>query len=456
MHAAEAIKQTSSRFGRSATFKLITICTLILVLLVPASMVESLIHERENRKHEVIDEINHKWGQAQTISGPVISIPYFRYVEDKHGKTTKVTQYMHILPDTVNIKCLLTPEVRYRGIYEAVLYNAILSIDGTFPSAPIAELRIPAERIVWSGAFVSVGITDMRGLKERIDATFDGKSLSMEPGVETADVITSGASSGIRLDNSRKQYPFQFHLNLNGSRQIHFSPVGRVTTVTASSQWRDPSFGGAFLPVERKVSEQGFSAKWKVLHLNRNYPQYWKGHSHDLAGSAFGVQLFSPVDVYQKSMRMAKYALIFIVFTFMAFFISEVMNRLRVHPVQYLLIGLSIIIFYTLLLSISEQLNFGVAYLISACAVISLITGYAKAILKNSRVTLMVGGILVMLYAYLFILLQLEDDALLMGSVGLFGVLAATMYLTRKVDWYALQPEMAKAGQPKSPGASTP
>lgn len=456
MHAAEAIKQTSSRFGRSATFKLITICTLILVLLVPASMVESLIHERENRKHEVIDEINHKWGQAQTISGPVISIPYFKYVEGQHGKTTKVTQYMHILPDTVNIKCHLTPEVRYRGIYEAVLYNTILSIEGTFPNAPIAELRIPPERIVWSGAFVSVGITDMRGLKERIDATFDGKSLSMEPGIETADVITSGASSGISLDNSRKPHPFQFHLNLNGSRQIHFLPVGRVTTVTAGSQWQDPSFGGAFLPVERKVSEQGFSAKWKVLHLNRNYPQYWKGHSHDLAGSAFGVQLFSPVDVYQKSMRMAKYALMFIVFTFMAFFISEVMNRLRVHPVQYLLIGLSIIIFYTLLLSISEQLNFGAAYLLSACAVISLITGYAKAILKNSQVALMVGGILVMLYAYLYILLQLEDYALLMGSVGLFGVLAATMYLTRKVDWYALQPEMVKAGRPKSLGASTP
>jgi inner membrane protein len=317
-------------------------------------------------------------------------------------------------------------------------------------------LRIPPENIVWAGAFISVGITDMRGLKERIDATFDKKSLSMEPGIETADVITSGVSSGICLDNSRKRYLFQFHLNLNGSRQIHFSPVGKVTTVTASSQWRDPSFGGAFLPVERKVSEQGFSAKWKVLHLNRNYPQYWKNNSHDLAGSAFGVHLFSPVDVYQKSTRMAKYALMFIVFTFMAFFISEVMNQLRVHPVQYLLIGLSIIIFYTLLLSISEQLNFGAAYLISACAVISLITGYAKAILKNNQVTLMVGGILSTLYAYLYILLQLEDHALLMGSVGLFGVLAVAMYLTRKVDWYALQLEMVKAGEPKSLDASTP
>jgi inner membrane protein len=456
MDATEAIKRTASRLGRSATFKLITICTLILLLLIPASMVKSLIRERKHRKHEVINEINHKWGQAQTISGPVISIPYHEHIEGKHGKTTTVTKYMHILPDTLNIKSNITPEVRYRGIYEAVLYNTILSIDGTFPSAPVAELRIPPESIVWSAAFISVGITDMRGLKERIVATFDGKSLSMAPGIETADVIASGVSSGIGLDNSRKQYPFQFQLNLNGSRQIHFSPVGKVTTVTASSQWRDPSFGGAFLPVERKISEQGFSARWKVLHLNRNYPQYWQNNSHDLAGSTFGVHLFSPVDVYQKSMRMAKYALMFIVFTFMAFFISEVMNRLRVHPVQYLLIGLSIIIFYTLLLSISEQLNFGAAYLISACAVISLITGYAKAILNNNQVTLMVGGILSTLYAYLYILLQLEDYALLMGSVGLFGVLAVTMYLTRKVDWYALRLEMVKADDPKSLDGSTP
>jgi inner membrane protein len=188
------------------------------------------------------------------------------------------------------------------------------------------------------------------------------------------------------------------------------------------------------LPVERTVTEQGFTAKWKVLHLNRNYPQYWKGRGHDLSQSTFGVRLFRPVDIYQKSMRTAKYALMFIVFTFMAFFISEVMNRLRVHPVQYLLIGLAMIVFYTLLLSISE-------HLISAGAVIGLFSGYAKAILKNRAVTVMVSGVLAILYAYLYILLQLEDYALLMGSVGLFGVLSAVMYLTRKIDWYAIQPE---------------
>jgi inner membrane protein len=449
MSATDAIRETSRRIGRSATFKLVTICILILVLLIPASMVKSLIYERQGRKEGVINEINEKWGEAQTLIGPVISIPYLEHFKDDKGKTTTVTRYLHYLPDNVHIESRITPQVRYRGIYKAVLYNTRLSINGSFPQAPIGDLRLTPEDILWSGAFISLGISDMRGIKERISATFDADSLSMEPGVETADVIKSGVSAGIKLDNAHNAYPFHFDLDLNGSRNISFCPVGKVTTVTAVSNWKDPSFEGAFLPLERKVGEQGFSAKWKVLHLNRNYPQYWKGGGHELSDSAFGVRLFSPVDIYQKSMRTAKYALMFIVFTFMAFFISEVMNRLRVHPLQYLLIGLAIIVFYSLLLSISEQINFGAAYLISAAAVISLITGYAKAILKNHYVTMMVGGILAILYAYLYILLQMEDYALLMGSIGLFLVLSVVMYLTRKVDWYAMQPEALKLSPPQ-------
>ena len=271
----------------------------------------------------------------------------------------------------------------------------------------------------------------------------------MEPGVETAEVIQSGVSAAIRLDSTRRPRPFKLVLNLNGSSRINFAPVGKVTSVKADSTWRDPSFGGAFLPTERTISEKGFSARWKVLHLNRNYPQYWKGGGCDLSPSLFGVTLFSPVDIYQKSMRTAKYALMFIVFTFLAFFFSEIMNRLRVHPVQYLLIGLAVILFYTLLLSISEHIRFGMAYLFSATAIIGLITGYAAAILKNRPITLMVGGILTILYAYLYILLQMEDYALLMGSIGLFAVLSGVMYLTRKVDWYAIQPERLKTANRK-------
>jgi inner membrane protein len=445
MHATEIIKQTSRRIEHSATFKLAAIGVLILVLLVPAAMVKSLIYEREDRKEGVINEIGAKWGREQTITGPLISIPYLEHIKDGDGKIITITRYLHILPDTVDIDSRITPEVRYRGIYKAILYNATLSFDGSFSWHPVENLRIPPENILWSDAFISLGIADTRGVKEWSKAVFDGKPLAMGPGVPTADVVASGISAAIQFNDSAGRHTFHLELDLNGSRQLNFTPVGKITTVTAHSQWQDPSFSGAFLPVERKVTEQGFTAKWKVLHLNRNYPQYWKSGAHDMSTSTFGVSLFSPVDIYQKSMRTAKYALMFIVFTFVSFFISEVVYRLRVHPVQYLLIGLAMIVFYALLLSISEQFSFGAAYLVSAAATIGLITGYARAILNNGAVTRMVGSILAILYAYLYVLLQLEDLALLMGSIGLFVVLSAVMYLTRKVDWYAVQPGAATA-----------
>lgn len=445
MHATEIIKQTSRRIEHSATFKLAAIGVLILVLLVPAAMVKSLIHEREDRKEGVINEIGEKWGREQTVTGPLISIPYLEHVKDGHGKIITITRYLHILPDTVDIDSRITPEVRYRGIYKAILYNATLSFDGSFSWHPVENLRIPPENILWSDAFISLGIADTRGVKEWSKAVFDGKPLAMGPGVPTADVVASGISAAIQFNDSAGRHPFHLELDLNGSRQLNFTPVGKITTVTAHSQWQDPSFSGAFLPIERKVTEKGFTAKWKILHLNRNYPQYWKSGAQDMSTSTFGVSLFSPVDIYQKSMRTTKYALMFIVFTFVSFFISEVVYRLRVHPVQYLLIGLAMIVFYALLLSISEQFSFGVAYLVSAAATIGLITAYARAILNKGAVTRMVGSILAILYAYLYVLLQLEDLALLMGSIGLFVVLSAVMYLTRKVDWYAVQPGAATA-----------
>ena len=440
MHATETIRNTSRRIRHSATFKIVTICALILMLLVPTSMVKSLVYEREGRKEGVVNEISEKWGREQTITGPVISIPYLEPVKNEKGKITTITRYLHLLPDTVDIRSRIKPEVRYRGIYQAVLYNTTLSIDGCFSPVPAENLRINPENILWSDALIYLGISDTRGIKEWTEAVFDSNPLTMGPGIQTADVVASGISSAVQFNESEKRHPFHFELDLNGSRQINFTPVGKVTTVTASSQWPDPSFGGAFLPLERTVTEQGFTAKWKILHLNRNYPQCWKSGIHDLSPSTFGVSLFSPVDIYQKSMRTAKYAMMFIVFTFVAFFISEVMCRLRVHPVQYLLIGLAMIVFYALLLSISEQAGFAAAYLISSVAIIALITGYARAILNNRGVAWMVGSILAVLYAYLYILLQLEDYALLMGSIGLFAVLSAVMYLTRRIDWYTVQP----------------
>jgi len=229
-------------------------------------------------------------------------------------------------------------------------------------------------------------------------------------------------------------------LNLNGSGQISFVPLGKVTTVQLSSPWKNPSFTGLFLPDERIVNEQGFSAKWKILHLNRNYPQQWTGKSEKVMESAFGAKFFCPVDEYQKSMRSAKYAVLFIGLTLAAFFLTEVTNRTRIHPIQYLLIGFDICLFYLLLLSISEHTSFATAYAVSAVASVLLVASYSRGILKSGRMAATIGSLMTFLYGFLYVTLQLEDYALLIGSIGMFVVLGVVMYLTRKIDWYAISP----------------
>lgn len=439
MDEHSSIKKVAGMIANSVSFKIITIFVLILLLLIPSSMIKSLIHERENRKQEVIKEISSKWGHEQTIVGPIISIPYRKYFEDKDGKKTFSILYMHFLPDNIDITGKIFPKIRYRAIYEAVLYNTQVVITGNFSYPQIDEMDIPKENIVWSGAYISFGISDMRGIKEQIEAKINNIAISMNPGIESNDVIASGVSAKIQIKERVESYSFKFALNLNGTHQISFVPVGKLTTVSMSSSWPDPSFDGAYLPVERSIRKDGFTAKWKVLHLNRDYPQYWKGNKHKVYDSSFGVKLFIPIDIYQKSMRTAKYAIMFIVFTFMAFFFSEVMNKMRVHPIQYLLIGLAITMFYTLLISISEHINFDTAYLISSLAVIILIAGYAKSVLKHIYLSIMVGCILAILYAYFYLLLQLENYALLLGSIGLFVVLSLVMFMTRKIDWYSIK-----------------
>jgi len=438
MNENKSLTKVSGGLKSSVSFKIFTIFTLILILLIPASMIQSLIYEREARKGEVINEISSKWGNEQKITGPILTIPYKKYYKDKDKKISYTIRYMHFLPDALDFNCKIYPEIRYRGIYEAVLYNTKLEISGNFPYPEIRSFNIPEEDVVWSGAYLSMGISDMRGIKDQVNVTFNQKKLLMNPGMETTEVITAGVSSKVSLNNEKKIHPFKMSVNLNGSYRLSFVPVGKTTTASMASTWTDPSFDGVYLPLSRDIGKDGFTAKWKILHLNRAYPQQWSGEKYKLDGSDFGVKLFIPVDIYQKSTRTAKYALMFIVFAFIAFFFSEIMNKVRLHPIQYLLVGFSITLFYVLLISISEHVNFDMAYLISCICVIILISGYAKSVLKNFRMAAMVSGILITLYSYLYILLQLEDYALLMGSVGLFVVLSVVMYMTRKLDWYAI------------------
>ncbi|HPA77232.1 MAG TPA: cell envelope integrity protein CreD [Kiritimatiellia bacterium] len=426
----------SSRLKDSVTAKIIVIGFLVLGLLIPAAMVRSLIREREHRRAAVVREISSKWGAAQRITGPVLTVPYIETVPAGKGKPVEVIHHLHILPDTLNISGQVLPEVRYRGIYEAVLYNAQLSLSGEFRRPDLQALDIKPRSVQWQKAFISMGVSDLKGVRAAVTMNAGGQDFAMNPGIEAPDLMDAGVGTRLAIDPEAESIPFSALLNLNGSTLLSFSPVGRETTATLSSPWPDPSFDGDFLPANRYIKSDGFTAGWHVLSLNRNYPQTWKDKKYDITSSSFGVTLVIPADAYQKAERTVKYAALFIVLTFLTLFFSEVMNRIRIHPLQYLLVGLALIIFYSLLISIAEHLGFAKGYLIASAATIGLITGYARSVLQKRSLALMVGSLLALLYVYLYVLLQLGDYALLFGSIGLFLILAAVMFLTRRINWY--------------------
>jgi inner membrane protein len=327
--------------------------------------------------------------------------------------------------------------VRYRGIYEVVLYSSVLRMKGTFALPKMSEHGIAPENLLWKDAFVTVGVSDLKGIKNSIVMKWDGTRFSAEPGVKTTEIVKSGFTIQPQLDPSKNRYDFALDIGLDGSGEFDLVPAGSETHLTLDSSWKNPSFTGNFLPERREITKDGFRATWNIQQLNRNFPQSWTGRAYSMEGTEFGVKLHLPVDEYQKVTRSVKYALMFIALTFLAFFLTEVFSGRPIHPVQYALIGLAVVLFYVILLSLTEHVTFDLSYLLASLGTILLIAGYAKGIFRAWRATLLIGSVLTALYAFLFVTLQMEDYALILGSIGLFVILAIVMYLTRGVNWFA-------------------
>ena len=431
------LDRLNTRLRNSVTMKLVTMGILILILLIPATMIESLIREREGRRTNAIFEISAKWGHEQTVAGPILSVPYLVRAVDQEGNVITNRQHAFFLPESLEMNGTLQPEIRYRGMYEAVVYRSSLQVRGSFSPPDFSEWKIEDQDILWDEASIHVGISDLRGIDEQMVLDWNGQSLPFDPGISVQGLLESGISaSKLNLTASATSIPFSFAISLNGSDAIMFSPLGKETNVELTSAWNTPSFDGAFLPDEREVREDGFEASWTVFHLNRNFPQQWRNARHDLLAASFGTRLLLPVDQYQKSMRASKYAVLVIVFTFLVFFFAEVKNKERIHPFPYILVGLALCLFYALLLAISEHSSFGMAYLGGGVATIGLITLYSRALFKKKLLSGVVAGVLATVFTFVFVILQLEDFALLVGAVGLFVALAITMYLSRGIDWY--------------------
>jgi len=438
---------SDNKLKNSAGLKLIAIAVLIGLLLVPANAIKSLIKEREQRQQDVIQEISGMWGGKQVITGPVLTVPFTKKIKDDKGVLTTITQYAYFLPDELSVESELRPEIRNRDIYKVVLYTARLHLGGYFLKPAFEGLSIPPEDVVWKDAGLVVGISNLRGVKEAIKIMWNDGELTAEPGVGSNEIVAGGISVHPELKPPSARFKFSMDISLNGGQTINFVPVGKKTVVNMTSSWNNPSFIGAFLPEKREVSDSGFNAEWNILDFNRDYPQKWIGDTYrsQVQSSACGAALLLPVDEYQKSERTSKYAGMFIILTFLSFFILELLNKKLLHPIQYLLIGIALVIFYTLLLAFSEHVSFNNAYLIAGLGTILLIAAYTRSILANRLLSLLIALILTVFYAFFFIILQLQDYSLLIGSIGLFVILAVFMYLTRKIDWYNIEKKQPDA-----------
>ena len=453
---------------RSVTLKLAGIVVMTLVLMVPLLMLQSLIRDRERLRDTAREELAAKWGGAQRLGGPVLTIPLTRPAGTRPDESAP--EAVHLLPDDLAVTGTLAPEVRRRGLYRVVLYTSRLDVRARFPKPDLTGLDLKGGTPDFGRAYVQLGIPDMAGVKEAVVVNWNGQPREASPGIPTSEVFRSGVHVPVAVSGDSAQ-TFETRLVLGGAQSLRVLPFGKTTTVELRGPWSNTAAVGSFLADTIALSPQGFTARWKVLHLNRNYGQRIAGRFPDFdpdpsvevapsaryggadvgtgRGSSFGVELLEGVDGYRKSQRSAEYGLLFILLTFATFFFVEVLGGRRVHPVQYLLVGFAVSLFYLLLVAFSEYMAFDAAYLTAALAILALVLLYTKAVFRSWRTAGLIAGILAAFYLYFYVLLTLEDYALLAGAIGLFVILAAIMYLSRRVDWYGL------AGGEEAPVAVT-
>lgn len=435
--------------------KLLSIGFLILLLLIPSAWIQSLMEERQARSREVISEISAKWSNGQTLVGPVLVVPFTRIEKNKRWEKgvlieemSETLQRAYFLPDLLQVSSSLRPQVRHRGIFDAVVYDARVEMKATFAPLDFNRWNIPDGQVHWKDAVVVTGISDLRGISENPLIQSAAKTYTSEPinhiGIamysHTGDNQASmqGVSTALGWQSKADVFDtLTMQWQLKGSETLYFVPVGKTTEVTMTGTWPSPSFEGSLLPSQEPViTDTEFSARWKVLSFNRPFAQQWLGQEQHLGGSLFGVRLDLPADQYQKSIRTAKYGQLIIILAFTALFLVEIAGKVRIHPFQYILIGFALIIYYTLLLSISEHFGYDRAYAIASLSTITLVGLYSVTFLQKRTLVVLFSALMCVFYGFIFVIVQAQDYSLLIGSVGLFLIVAAMMYFSRSIKWY--------------------
>ena len=427
----------NKKWQHSLTVKMVLLAFLSLFLLIPLEMIKSIIRERQKISEDVKKEIAFQWAGQQVISGPVLNIPVRVFPAIKEAEPYILIY--HLMPESLNIKGDIQTEKRHRSLYQAVVYTADLNTSGDFIIPEIN--RGEKIEILWNDAYYTMGISDNRGLKGAVFLKTDTTVLEARPGVKDTELFSSGLTFPAVLTPGEKKLSFSIRFKVSGSEGLSFIPIGKSTEIILLSKWNSPGFKGNFLPVERSVSESGFSAKWVVTNLNRNFPQIWPGKAFNPVNDSFGVDFILPVDHYQKSLRSAKYGILFIALTFLALIFTELSIKENIHLFQYFLVSLALILFFSLLNALSEYTGFTIAYIISALSTITLISFFLRTLFRKHLTVLLISGLLVFLYSFIFILLTLNDYAYLAGNIGLFFLLAITMRLSVKLDLFKSEKE---------------
>jgi inner membrane protein len=440
----------------STILKLLGVGGLILLMLIPLLMIEGVLNDRLARRNEAVADITSSWGREQNIIGPVLVVPYLHHgtvvrsvtLPDGRVETREVEEttlaYAYFLPDTLEITGDLQTQTLHRGIYDAAVFRGQINISGKFPVPDMAALKIAPADVLWKDAAVTLAVSDLRGTRESLTLDWEGKKIQLQPGSQLPG-YTTGVTALLAAEQPISgPATFSIALDLNGSSGIFFAPFGIQNVVKLKSNWPDPGFRGAFLPADRSVREDGFDASWRVSYYGRDYPQKWTSRSGNerftttaVSNSLFGAQFLRLLDAYRYVERSIKYGVLFFVLVFTTFFLFEITARQKIHPLQYLMVGAALCLFYLALLSASEFIGFSLSYLIAAVVATGLITWYCSHFLGGGMRTLVIGGGLLGVYTFLYITLRQQDYALLMGTVALFLLLGIVMYVTRKVDWYA-------------------
>ena len=448
MYVETTQKTFFKKFTQGYTFKMLLLAFLVLVLLSPLTMIQTLIYERSQTAASAEEEVMSAWGNQLIAAGPILAVPGVRTIAtvtktERDGEKIELLKEhftLCIAPKTLNIEANFTTEIRRRGIFSVPLFSGELSLNGSFDPAMALAALAPNEELLPAQAELIIALSSQKGIRKIHSARWNSQELFFQPGKRGLNVTYGKSGIYAALPEFiAGETAFDISIAIQGGRLVRFLPVGQYTHASISADWGSPSFQGFFLPGGSTITDNNFNATWDISYLSRDIPLFWKSvdENRNYDGSMFGVDFFRAIDTYSLNTRAVKYAVLFLTVPFLTLFLLEISSRKRIHPVSYLLSGVANIIFYLLLLSLSEQMYFYAAYFIAAGGVTAMVTLYARSLLPSWSKSWYMGLVALLSYVLLYAVLNAESYALLIGSIGAFMVVGLVMFLTRKLDWYS-------------------